>query len=195
MTTPAVGDNVAPGLCTVQRVAVLGAESTGKTTLCQELAHSLGGQCFPEPLREWVLRHGRSPCLTEQVLLLQEQQRIEHEAIVTAKGLGQSWVFCDSAPLMTAIYSQFYFQDGTLLRLAVDHHRRAYDYTLVCETDLRWQPDPGMRDGPAAQTQTQSLLIERLHEYGLPYFLVTGVGPSRAELAMRLITGVDFGKR
>jgi hypothetical protein len=52
-----------------------------------------------------------------------------------------------------------------------------------------------MRDGPAAQTQTQSLLIERLHEYGLPYFLVTGVGPSRAELAMRLITGVDFGKR
>ena len=65
---------------TARRVALLGAESTGKSRLAQELADHLRGRglravAVPEVLREWCERQGRAPRPEEQLALAQEQER------------------------------------------------------------------------------------------------------------------------
>ena len=179
----------------MRRVAVVGAESTGKTILCRFLAQHFEGWSFEEPLRQWVEHFGRSPSASEQWEILQRQKQAEDQALVSARGAGKRWVFCDSAPLVTAVYSQFYFQDNTLFDQAIAHHKEAYSHTLVCDIDLGWQAEPGMRDGPQAQSMVRGLLLEALHRHDIGYFTVRGKGEQRGQLAAQFLTAVDFGQR
>jgi hypothetical protein len=62
------------------RVALLGAESTGKTQLANELATHLQQRgmravAVPEVLRAWCEREGRAPRPEEQLPIAQEQER------------------------------------------------------------------------------------------------------------------------
>jgi len=191
-TAPDPEPVVRPAVC---RVAVIGAESTGKTRLCNALAQSLDGASFEEPLRLWVAQYGRSPQADEQREILQQQKQAEDQALMAALRAGKRWVFCDSAPLVTAVYSQFYFQDHSLVSEAVAHHRQAYAHTLLCSNDLGWQQDPGMRDGPQAQAHVQKRLMQVLSDHALPYFSVNGQGEIRAQLAVQFLAGVDFEQR
>jgi predicted transcriptional regulator len=68
----------------VRRVAVLGAECTGKSQLCQALALTLPGITFSEVLREWVAVEGRSPNAEEQFQLFARQQVSEEQAVIDA---------------------------------------------------------------------------------------------------------------
>lgn len=179
----------------VQRVAVIGAECTGKTSLCQSLSLRLQGLSFEEPLRNWVQAHGKPPTSSEQPTLIQIQKDIEACYAEQAQRDRRRWVFCDSAPLVTAVYSQVYFNDSSLLAVALSHHRQHYGFTLLCDCDLPWQEDPGQRDGLDVQQQTHRLLVQTMQAYGLPYFLIQGQGHRRALLAEQFITGVDFGHR
>lgn len=179
----------------VRRVAVIGAECTGKTTLCQTLSRVLPGVAFEEPLRLWVDEKGSPPGRAAQHALLGLQQQAEASAEQQAGSLGLSWVLCDSAPLVTAVYSEIYYDDQGLYELALAHHAQSYQATLVCDADLPWEADPGQRDGPALRDTTHALLLQRLQDHGLGYFIVQGQGPDRARLAQDFLAGVDFAHR
>ncbi len=179
----------------VRRVAVIGAECTGKTTLCQTLSRVLPGVAFEEPLRLWVDEKGSPPGRGAQRTLLGLQQQAEASAEQQAGSLGLSWVLCDSAPLVTAVYSEIYYDDQGLYELALAHHAQSYQATLVCDADLPWEADPGQRDGPALRDTTHALLLQRLQDHGLGYFIVQGQGPDRARLAQDFLAGVDFAHR
>jgi DNA replication protein DnaC len=63
-----------------RRIALLGAESTGKTQLALALGEQLVAQgqrvrVIPEVLREWCEREGRTPRADEQVAIAEEQAR------------------------------------------------------------------------------------------------------------------------
>ncbi len=141
-------------------VAVVGAESTGKTTLCQALARTMGGLTFTEPLRQWVLHQGRAPTQGEQaqVLVMQRQSRGRDNRALPIRWV--ALVFCDSSPLVTAAYSQYYFNDASLFEDALSHHQLCYTATLFCTPDgVPWTPDPGQRDGPDARERVASCLL------------------------------------
>jgi hypothetical protein len=48
------------------RIGLIGAESTGKTTLAAQLARATGGLWVPEYLRDFCVLHGRPPRADEQ---------------------------------------------------------------------------------------------------------------------------------
>ena len=177
----------------VRRVAVLGAECTGKSQLCQALALSLPGLTFTEVLREWVAVEGRSPNAEEQFELFARQQESEEQAVLDARRAGFEWVICDSAPLMTAVYSLFYFSDGRLIKEAVAHHR-GYVHTLVCADDIAWVPDPGQRDGEAVRKGVQTQLIETLGQYCPQAVLVEGLDDARLNRALEALSGERSGQ-
>jgi len=172
----------------VRRIAVLGAECTGKSQLCQALAQILPGIALAEVLREWVSCAGRTPNPDEQWQVLLRQQQTEHQALVEAKRRGHAWVLCDSAPLMTAIYSLHYFADDRLLAPALTHHED-YAFTLVCADDLPWMPDPGQRDGERVRQAVQAQLNEIVRQHCPQAVAVSGLGPQRLK---RALEGLGF---
>jgi NadR type nicotinamide-nucleotide adenylyltransferase len=153
----------------IVRVAILGAESTGKSTLAAELAAQYGTVWVPEYLREFVDTHERTPHEHEQFLIATTQLSREEEAARRAR----AYLFCDTTPLVTALYSRFYFGrvDAPLEALAATH---AYDFTIVTAPSTPWLPDGLMRESPEVRQTIHEQLLVMLDTLPVPYLLVDG---------------------
>ena len=168
------------------KIALLGAESTGKTQLAGELAAHLRAQgksvaVVPEVLREWCVREGRTPRPEEQLSIAQEQERRVDEAASHA-----DIVISDTTALMVAIYSAMLFEDGTLYQFALERQRR-YDISLLTGLDLPWVADGLQRDGPHVREPVDALVRESLERARLPYRVVYGTGDDRLMNALAAI--------
>src|SRR4051812_14712238 len=138
-------------------VALLGAESTGKTTLSHQLAHVLRESghrvaVVPEVLRDWCQREGRTPEPAEQLPIAQRQ-----EALVDAAAEGHDIVVADTTALMVLVYSGMLFGDDPLYRFAIDRQRR-YQLALLAGLDLPWTPDGLHRESAAVRAQVDAQL-------------------------------------
>jgi nicotinamide riboside kinase len=168
------------------KIALLGAESTGKTWLAHELATHLGEQgrraeAVPEVLREWCMREGREPRPEEQLPIARE-----HEARVDAAALRAAIVIADTTALVVAIYSGMAFEDSALHRFAMER-QRAYDLTLLCALDLPWMPDGLHRGGPQVRESVDAQLRNALERARVPYRMVYGSGRERLQNALAAI--------
>jgi nicotinamide riboside kinase len=169
-----------------QVIAIVGAESTGKTTLARELAAALAvdGQRVAhvdEALREFCLQHNRTPRADEQAAIARAQShRIEQAARTHAL------VVADTSALMVAIYSQLLFDDRSLLAEALAAQAR-YRVTLLTALDLPWVADGFIRDGAHVRAPVDTLLRDALHGAGVPYAVVCGNGEQRLHNAQRAV--------
>lgn len=165
-------------------VALLGAECTGKSSLTTLLGERLGTPTVPEYLREWCLRESRTPRVDEQAAIAAEQQR-------RIQAVQAPLLIADTTALMTAVYSQHYFGDDSLLAEALALHRCQVALTLLCcPAGVPWQRDGCLRDGEAARQAVHALLIDLLHREGLPHQLLQGPLPQRVEQAVSRITTI-----
>jgi nicotinamide riboside kinase len=173
-----------PGV--VHKVAVIGAECTGKTTLCQSLAERLPGVYVPEAVRDFCAAKGRTPTMAEQRIILQDQLQQEALALLRARHQAASWILCDSSPLITALYSQIYFADNSLNTRALAHHK-TYELTLLMDIDLPWEPDGIQRDGPQMRQTAQEKIIALLQEQGIAHTVISGEEAAREQAALAAI--------
>lgn len=169
------------------RIAVVGAESTGKTALAQALADHLSATSgltvtwVPEVLREWCVHHGRTPRVDEQLHIAREQHaRIERAAERHAV------VVCDTTALMTSVYSRLIFGDDSLEAPAIAWHR-AIRLTLLTALDLPWVADGTMRDGPHVREPVDREVRRLLATHALPWALVQGSGAQRLQSALAAV--------
>lgn len=151
------------------RVALLGGESSGKTTLARALAARYGTLWVPEYLREFTEGHGRPPFESEQLEVAHIQVERERQAWQQANG----FLFCDTTPLMIAIYSDFCFGriDAELERLAQSHR---YDFTIVTAPDIAWVADGLQRASDEVRQAIHRAVLARLQAAEIPYLLACG---------------------
>ena len=164
------------------RIAILGAECTGKTSLGLALVRQLPSLpsawiFVPEYLREWCDQHHRTPRADEQPDIARQQIL----RIVSNATSGYS-VLADTTPLMTAVYSDVVFHDVSLYPEALEHHT-TYDMTLVTGLDLPWRADGVQRDGSSMRTRIDEKLRDVLLRYQLPYMAIYGTGAGRVQCA------------
>jgi nicotinamide riboside kinase len=164
--------------------AIVGAESTGKSTLAEalavQLAQATGWRCtwVSEYLREWCEREARTPAAHEQEAIAVEQARRIEAAVAT-----HDIVIADTTPLMTAVYHHQVFGDGSMDAAAIDWQRRC-SLTLLTALDLPWQADGHIRDGEHVREPVDARLRTALVSAGLPFVVVGGVGDARVEAAL-----------
>lgn len=176
-------------------VALLGGESSGKSTLAAALErhltekHSLRVVRVPEHLRAWCEARGRAPHAHEQAAIADEQTRL----IDSARQMpGADVVIADTTALMVAAYSELYFQHSSLLAPSLAT-QRACDLTLLMGLDLPWTPDGLFRDSPAVREATDSLLRRELQGAGIAFQTVYGQGEARLQQALRAV-GTALGR-
>ncbi len=167
-------------------ICLLGAECTGKTTLAQALATQMGGLWVPEYLRKFCDQHGRTPRQNEQGRILDTQVRQEDEALVSAEQQHRAFVFCDTAPLLTAIYSDCVFADHALYPQARALHAR-YALTLHLEPDIPWVADALQRDGMVHRARVHGLIKRELAALGVPVVPISGTPEQRLANAINVV--------
>jgi nicotinamide riboside kinase len=164
-------------------IAIVGAESTGKTQLARSLGQALAQPdrrvaVVPEYLREFCDAHGRTPRVDEQTTIALEQTR-RIDAAATSHDL----VVADTTALMTAVYSEKVFEDASLYAQALSAHTRS-QLTLLTALDLPWQADGLQRDGPQVREPVDRLVRSALTRARLDFCVVSGTGPTRLENAL-----------
>lgn len=158
----------------VQRIAILGAESSGKSTLAEALARRYATVWVPEYLREFVDTHARTPYEEDQFGIARTQREREDAASLEAN----RFLFCDTTPLMTALYSRVYW--GRVdAQLAAFDTRHDYALTLVTAPDTPWEPDGLQRESEEVRQRVHSMLLETLAARGIDYVLLQGELPHR----------------
>jgi NadR type nicotinamide-nucleotide adenylyltransferase len=170
----------------VRRIAILGAESSGKSTLAAGLAERYGTLWVPEYLREFVDTHGRVPREEDQFGIARTQLEREQQDAPRAR----RFLFCDTTPLMTAVYSRIYWQrvDAQLEALARGHD---YALTLVTALDTPWVADGLQRESEAVRQSVHRLLLETLDERAIPFVLLEGSLPHRLRQVEELLGAPD----
>ncbi|MFY9509577.1 MAG: ATP-binding protein [Rubrivivax sp.] len=169
-------------------IAIVGAESTGKTVLAEALARrvqaetGLASTWVPEQLRLWCEREGRTPRPDEQAGIA----TLQRDA-VEAAAARHAVVLADTTPLMTAVYSRKLFADDSLTADAMAWQRSRCATTLLTALDIPWVADGLQRDGPHVRGPIDTLIRELLMAHGLRWSLVAGSGETRLESALDAI--------
>lgn len=153
----------------VRRIAILGAESSGKSTLCEALARHYATAWVPEYLRDFVDLHGRVPFEEDQFGIALTQRAREDAAARDAR----RFLFCDTTPLMTALYSRVYWGrvDAQLAALDATHD---YAVTFVTAPDTPWEPDGLQRESEEVRQLVHRMLVGTLAARGIAYMLLRG---------------------
>ena len=169
-----------------QLIAVLGAECSGKTTLCETLGTQTGAPIVPEYLRQWCEREQRTPSQGEQRHIAAGQLALTRQALRQARARSARWVISDGSALLTAAYSIEYFGDHSLVPLALRQARRAR-LTLLADPSIDWQADRHLRDGPQRRDSVHRLLLALLRQAGIPFQHITGSPAARVRDCLALL--------
>ncbi|MGB5006354.1 MAG: ATP-binding protein, partial [Ferruginibacter sp.] len=138
----------------VKKVVILGPESTGKSTLCKQLAVHYNTVWVEEYAREYLLQNGTSYTFENLLDIAKGQVNSEQSAFdkATADELAvDSWqlaetgvsdqpVFIDTNMYVMKVWCEFVFDKchhWILNRIA----EREYDLYLFCNIDLPWVKD------------------------------------------------------
>ena len=173
-------------MTTARLICILGAESTGKTTLAQALASHYACPWVPEYLRQFCQTQGRTPERAEQAQVIETQVRWESEALERAYQQQARFVFCDTAPLLTALYSNYIFSDTSLLPQGRALHAN-YALTLLLAPDIAWVADGLQRDGEHVRAPVHRMIEQELAALALPFARISGQGPQRLAAALAAV--------
>jgi len=166
----------------VERICLLGGESTGKTTLAQALAYHLKTNWVPEYGRElWALKNGHL-FFDDMLEIGHIQLERESEAIFSAN----HYLLCDTSPLTTIFYSQEIFGkvDKEMENMISTHK---YDYIFLCAPDFDFVQDGTRRDHEFRMRQHTWYLTE-LNARKLPYSLLEGSLDERINKVLSTLT-------
>ena len=164
----------------VPRVALLGGESTGKSTLAQALASALGTAWVPEYGRElWEEKAGLL-AIEDMLLIGQTQIQREERLAYEVEGV----LVCDTTPLTTSLYSEVLF--GAVAPDLQSLARRPYDLVLLCAPDFPFVQD-GTRRDEAFRLFQHGWYIRSLARDGVPYVVLAGTPDERLASALAAI--------
>lgn len=174
----------------VRRVVVIGAESTGTTTLAEALTGHLGLPTVAEFGREWsAVRPGgfTAPWHTAEFdLVAREQARVEDDA---AARTPVPLLVCDTDVLATAVWHERYVGRGSPSVRALAA-RRVPDLYLLTGDEIPFVQD-GLRDGEhlrhAMQDRFRQVLAEQEAAGGAPWVELRGTPQERLAAALPLV--------
>ena len=139
----------------IKRIVAIGPESTGKSTLCQQLAKHYNTDWVKEYAREYLLKTGSAYTFENLLDIAKSQIESEDLAIrqLTARSTRPSLMFCDTDMYVMKVWCEFVF--GKCHRFILDQIvERKYDLYLLCNTDLPWVKDE-LREYPDLESRQQ----------------------------------------
>ncbi len=161
------------------RVCLIGAESTGKTELAQELARHFGAAWVPEYSRTYAMHVQRELSYMDVSPIAQGQ--IDLEEGVAAEAL----LILDTDLLSTVVYSRHHF-GACPSWIEAGARERTADLYLLLDIDVPWVADP-VRDSGDTRVELHDQFRRVLEQFGATYRLISGSWDERFHKAVELI--------
>ncbi|GAA4376691.1 ATP-binding protein [Hymenobacter koreensis] len=169
------------------RVALTGPESTGKTTLSQQLADYYHTVWAAEYAREYLdsRQLGLRYSLADLEAIARGQLAAEDAAVAQAQQAGLPVVFCDTELLIIKVWSEHAFGNCPDW-IQEEIERRHYDLILLMGIDIPWEPDP-LREHPHQRQHFYDLYRSELSSRMSNFAEISGTACGRLEQACFLV--------
>ncbi len=155
------------------KVVLFGPESTGKTTLSEQLARYYSTVWVPEYAREYLQEkwnNERKTCEPKDLLpIAVGQMKLENSLAQKATDL----LICDTDLLETKVYSEAYYVghcDPLLEKYALQN---SYDLYFLTYIDIPWEKDD-LRDKPAEREKMYNYFKSTLERYERNFVILKG---------------------
>lgn len=163
------------------KIAVIGPESTGKSTLSEQLARHYGTVWVPEYARYYCAYLKKEAVLQDEINMFYGQIALEDSLIPLAKDL----LICDVTILNIKVYCEEFFGECPDF-VAEEIKRRRYDLYLLTDIDMPWEDDP-LRGLQHRRPYFFELYKKELEALGAVYRVVSGLGDKRLQCAIDII--------
>ena len=167
----------------MKKIAILGPESTGKTSLSQALAEHYNARWIPEYAREYVGQLTRPYTYADVEAIAQYQ--IQEFAAIDKENVG-GFVFLDTELIITKIW--FLHCYGTCPRYLLEAIEQSdVDLYILCRPDIPWQPDP-LRENEQLRDYFYEIYKQEIIALQKPFIELSGIDSERKENAVKAIT-------
>jgi NadR type nicotinamide-nucleotide adenylyltransferase len=171
----------------LKKIVVIGPESTGKSTLCEQLAAHYGTVWTPEYAREYLLIHGMEYDYADLLVIAKGQVALEEacaQQLEDEAAGGGRVLFIDTDLYVMKVWSEFVFgkcDPWILDQIGI----RQYDGYLLCRTDIPWTPD-ALREYPDLVTREKLFHIYKdcLVNQSTPWVEIGGQANERLAMAI-----------
>jgi NadR type nicotinamide-nucleotide adenylyltransferase len=165
------------------KIAIVGPESTGKSTMSAYLAQHYNTVAVPEFARGYCEKLSAPPTMDDELNMFYGQIALEKEYEPKANRI----LICDTTFVTVKIWSDAFF--GHTPQVVLDalpiYH---YDLYLLLNIDLPWQDDP-LRDFPNQREHFMEVWYRELKGLQANYVLISGTGQQRYNNAIAAING------
>lgn len=153
----------------IKKIAIVGPESTGKSTITQQLAKHYKTLWVPEYARYYCAAL-TEPCnLQDEINMYHGQVALEASILAIAE---KDLIFCDTTFITVKIWSNEVF--GKTPQVVLDAlPNYTYDLYLLMDIDLPWQEDP-LRDFPHKREHFMQIWHQELQGLNANYVLING---------------------
>jgi NadR type nicotinamide-nucleotide adenylyltransferase len=166
----------------VKKIAILGAESTGKTELSIQLAKHYHTVWVPEYARDYFDVHDINHyTIADLDLIAKKQLQLEEELLPTAQRL----LICDTTLITIKIWSTYQFNKISEL-ISNSIRGNDYDLYLICNNDVEWTEDPQRRN-PELRDHLLKWNMHELTKLNADYHLIEGTGEEKLKNAIKII--------
>ncbi|SRR5258705_7826211 len=165
----------------VSRVALIGPESTGKTTLCMQLAQYYKTGWVPEYARTFMENLKRTYTYKDVVHCAREQMKAEDAMAEKAS----RFLFCDTELINYKIWFEDKFKKNPDW-MEEEIMKRKYDLYLLTSPDLPWIEE-AVRENPHRREYLFDLYKKELEKRNFDYRIISGSGEARLEAAIKCI--------
>ena len=170
----------------IVKVVLFGPESTGKTTLSNQLARHYNTVWTPEFAREYLQdkwNNFRKTCEDIDIIPIAEgQMKLENELAKKADKV----LICDTDLLETKVYSQEYYGGFVDPKLDEAAKVNQYDLYLLTYIDTPWEADD-LRDRPGMRIEMFNAFEKALKDHNKNYILLKGDKETRFNKAVKTI--------
>jgi len=170
----------------LKKIAILGPESTGKSTLTEELAAFYNTVYTPEFARNYIAGLGRP--YNENDLLHIAKKQLESTKYSARKA--NAYLFSDTELIVIKIWSEFKYK-RVHPWIINEIKKQDFGLYLLTDIDLEWEFDP-LREHPHKRERLLNLYTKELDKRKLPYIKINGQGKERTLNAIKAID--DFFK-
>lgn len=168
----------------LKKIAIIGPESTGKSTLCEQLADHYKASWCPEFAREYLLKNGKTYSYDDLLIIAKEQLKAEDEL---SKKVDGSLLFVDTDMYVMKVWCEFVFNKchRFILQQIVE---RKYDLYLLCNIDLPWVADE-LREYPDLETRKKlySIYKDIMINQSVPWKEISGNNDERLQNAIKAV--------
>ncbi len=166
----------------IKKIAVVGPESTGKSTISQLLAKYYKVSWVPEYARYYCENLVAEYTLQDEVNMYYGQIALEDAILVTTES---DFIICDTTFITVKIWSDEVL--GETPQIVLDAlPNKPYDLYLLMDIDLPWQDDP-LRDFPEKREYFMEVWHKELRALNANYKVIGGLGEERVANAVSAI--------